>query len=611
MVAPRGTALAQSSAVSRMAALLRHRGPDAHGLATIQGAAFGAERLRVIDTTPAADQPFTALDGNVLLVMNGAIYNAPELRRRYAAFPFRSRSDVEPVLPLYLERGHEGLADLDGMFAIAIYDARTHELVLARDRAGEKPLFYTSVGEEVWFASEVQALLTGAPQRGSLNKAAMLDFLTLGYISEPETMFRHIRRVQAGTALVIDETGRRIFRYWDCDAVARETVPTSGAMERLERLLRRAVDKQLTADVPVGVFSSGGIDSALLTALAVRSVGANRIQTFGVGFSQRPFDESRHARRLADLLQVRHVTLEVDESSLAESLHTVVAQVAEPMADPATLPTYLLARAARDYVKVVLSGEGADELFGGYPTYLGHRAARLYQRLPISMRSTLRKAANALPVSLEAKVPLEYLLRRFVACAEEDLSERHIHWFGTGLTTDMFQGELDAQYRQPPFPEFGDDMNRAMLFDFRTYLRDNLLAKVDRATMLNSLESRAPYLDQAVVRFALAIPSSLKIRRTTTKWLLKQVAGRWLPRSIVHRKKRGLSVPIAQWLNGGLAREVDRLLHTDRIEGRGLLHGRKVQQLVLEHRCGRANHSRAIWALLMLEYWIERWITED
>jgi len=611
MVSLRGAALTESSALSRMGRLLQHRGPDAHGLATIRGAAFGAERLRVIDPTPAGDQPFTALGTDLLLVVNGVIYNAPPLRRRYAAFPFRSCSDAESVLPLYLDRGPQGLAELDGMFAIAVYDARKRELVLARDRAGEKPLFYTTVGDEIWFASEVQALLRGASQSSALNQSAMLEFLTLGYISEPQTMFRHIRRVEAGTVQIFDDTGQKVHRYWDCDAVARETAPAVSAVEHLERLLLAAIGRQLTADVPIGVFSSGGVDSALLAALAVKSIGANRIRTFGVGFSAKQFDETRHARRLADLLRIRHATLEVNEDSLTESLHAVVERVAEPIADPAILPTYLLAQMARDHVTVVLSGEGADELFGGYPTYLGHRAARFYQRLPPSMRTTLRSVVNAIPVSLDAKVPLEYLLKRFVACAEEDLPERHMHWFGSGLEPDVFQNGLDAEYPAPPFPRSGDDIERAMLFDFRTYLRDNLLSKVDRATMLWSLESRAPYLDKDVIQFALTLDSSFKIHRATTKWLLKQVALRWLPRSIVHRRKRGLSVPIARWLNGGLAPEVDRLLNPDRIESRGLLRGRKVQQLVSEHRRGRVNHSRAIWALLMLEYWIERWIAED
>lgn len=611
MVSQRAEAPTDTSALGHMGALLRHRGPHAHGSASAPNALFGAERLRVIDLTPAADQPFATEDGNVLLVANGTLYNAPELRRRYPAFRFRSRSDVEPVLPLYLDLGPQGLADLDGMFAIAIYDSRTQRLVLARDRAGEKPLFYTLVNGEIWFASEVQALLQRVPGCGSLNRSAMLDFLLLGYIPEPHTMFQHIRRVEAGTIEIFDPSGHKVLRYWNSDSVAQDAAPASGSVDQLERLLAGAVERQMTADVPVGVFLSGGVDSALLAAIAVRLAGANRIQAFGAGFSETPFDESRHSRRVARLLHIPHVAIEVDESSLAEALHVVVERVAEPIADPAILPTYLLARKAREHVTVVLSGEGADELFGGYPTYLGHRVARVYRRLPPGVRLMLRSTFNALPVSLGAKVPLEYLLKRFVAHAEEDLPDRHMHWFGSGFDERVFQDGLLARHQLPPFPQLGDDVHRAMLFDFRTYLRDNLLTKVDRATMLSSLESRAPYLDQDVVRYALRLDSSFKIRHGATKWLLKQVARRWLPGRTVHRRKRGLSVPIARWLNNGLAPQVDRLLDRDRIQARGLLCGGKVRQLVAEHRRGLADHSRAIWTLLMLEYWIERWIAED
>jgi asparagine synthase (glutamine-hydrolysing) len=496
------------------------------------------------------------------------------------------------------------------MFAIAIFDARTRELVLARDRAGEKPLFFTSVGEEIWFASEVQALLDRRPHR-SLNETAMREFLTLGYISEPHTMFRHIYRVEAGTIRLVSERGHEVVRYWDCDAAAHAVEMADSPTDQLEGLLAQAVDKQLTADVPVGVFSSGGVDSALLTALAVRTRGADSVRTFGVGFTAKPYDESQNARQVADLLGTPHLTLQLDEAALAESLGIIIDRVAEPIADPAVLPTYLLARAARDHATVVLSGEGADELFGGYPTYLGHRAARLYRQLPTPIRHTVAHAFNALPVSQRGKVPLEYLLKRFAMSAEEETADRHRHWFGTGLGPQVWQDGIRAQHDPPPFPEGPDDVARATVYDFRTYLRDNLLTKVDRATMLCSLESRAPYLDKDVVMFGLAMPSSLKIRRTTTKWLLKQVARRWLPRSIVHRKKRGLSVPVAQWLNGGLRPEVDRLLAPNRIESRGLLQGRKVQQLVSEHRRGLANHSRAIWTILILEYWIDRWGSAD
>ncbi|UCD24122.1 MAG: asparagine synthase (glutamine-hydrolyzing), partial [Gemmatimonadota bacterium] len=547
----------------------------------------------------------------VLLAVNGAIYNARELRSGYSDFDFRSRSDSEVVLPLYLDRGSEGLADLDGMFAIAIYDGRVGELILARDRAGEKPLFYREIGDEIWFASELQALLDYKPRLSSLEPWAIRDFLTLGYVTEPRTIYRDITKVTAGSILSFSQGQHRTFQYWDCESKSRAAGARDRSATQLERLLMEAVERQLVADVPVGVFLSGGVDSALLTALAVRRLGNDKVQTFSIGFTERSYDESNHARSVAAWFNTRHIGFDATPTALSQALQIIVDQVAEPIADPAVLPTYLLARCAREHVTVVLSGEGADELFGGYPTYIGHEAARMYNRLPRYVRRAMATAIGSIPVSHTGKVPLEYLLKRFVASAGLELKPRHLDWFGTGLPADVWQPDFCPQWESPAFPSGPTDIDRASLFDFRTYLRDNLLTKIDRATMLASLESRAPYLDTNLVEFALSLDASLKSRGVTTKWLLKQVAREWLPRVTVKRKKRGLSVPVAQWLNDSLRPDVDRLLARDTVDRRGLLRGVKVAQLVSEHRSRKVNHSRALWPLLMLEYWIERWVPED
>jgi asparagine synthase (glutamine-hydrolysing) len=591
--------------------MLRHRGPDGHGTEAVETAVFGAERLRVIDPSPAGDQPFTDPSGQILLVLNGAIYNAPDLRARYATFPFRSRSDVETVLPLYLDRGCAGIEELDGMFALAIYDGRKQELILGRDRAGEKPLFYRSFQNEVWFASEVQALLDATTCHHTLDTAAIGEFLVLGYVPEPRTMFADIRKVEAGTLKVMSPRGQSTKEYWNPDSETHDKKYPSQPIDDLESLLTRSVAKQLTADVPIGIFTSGGVDSSLLAALAVHLVGPERVRTFSVGFADRAYDESRHAQAVARYLGTRHESVRTDERSLSESLRTVVDRIAEPIADPAVLPTYLLARTARDHVTVALSGEGADELFGGYPTYLGHRVAAWYTKSPGWLRGSLRQMVETLPVCHRRKVSLEYLLKRFATAVEEPVYQRHLSWFGTGLGVAL-TAECRASLEEtlPRFPSGGDDVERATLFDYRTYLRDNLLTKVDRATMLSSLEARAPYLDTDVTRFALALDSSLKVRGSTTKWLLKNVARRWLPRTVANRRKGGLSVPIAQWLNGGLREDVDRLLPTARLEHLDLIQPAVIQQLVREHRTGRANHGRAIWTLLMLAYWKERWAAE-
>lgn len=588
---------------------VRHRGPDRHGMWKNERAALGAERLRVVDLRHAADQPFSDPSSRVWLVFNGEVYNAGQLRKRYKTFPFRSRCDAETVLPLYLDKGSCGLDELDGMFALAIYDARSNALTLARDRAGEKPLFYRERGGEIWFASEVSALLRAPECDRTLDHEALGDYLTWGYVSEPKTMFRSVRKLEAGT--IASFSGREIkkSRYWHPEAVEPTRIGIQEATNRLNTMLMNAVERQLTADVPVGVFTSGGVDSSLLAAMAAELLKPNKVRTFSVGFSEPAFDETPFAERLAGTIGTTHVAVKTTEQQLFQALDVVIERSAEPIADPAVLPTYVLAQRAKSDVTVALSGEGADELFGGYPTYVGHKLANRFGALPQTIRSGFHAAVSWLPVSQERKVTTSYLLKRFAAGAALPIKARHAMWFGTGIDPRILAGGGLAQ-PAGNLPAGNDPAAQAMLFDYCTYLRENLLTKVDRSTMLSGIESRAPYLDQRVTKFGLSLDSAFKVRRFTTKWLLKEVAKRWLPRNIVYRRKRGLSVPISQWINNGLRSEVDRLLNVRHLERQGLLRVRVAQELLSEHRSGRADHGRAIWALFILQRWMERWVPE-
>jgi asparagine synthase (glutamine-hydrolysing) len=587
-----------------MSARLRHRGPDDAACRMEERALLGVERLRITDPRPEAAQPFTAPDGETWLACNGAVYNAAKLRQRYAAWPYRSRSDVEPILPLYLDAGLDAFSALDGMFAIVIWDTRRQRLVLARDPAGEKPLFWRRREDEIWFASEVQALLDiGQP---TLDHIALADYVRLGYTRAPRTMFEGVYKVPAGTALVFESTTPSAHPYWRPEAIQISDLTAEAAEAELDRLLPGAVEKQLVADVPVGVLTSGGLDSALIAVLAGRATEPHPVHTFTIGFSDQAYDERLPAATLAGLLGSRHVTALANSDSLLRAFEVVTEQVAEPVADPAVLPTYLLAREARRHVGVVLSGEGADELFGGYPTYLGHRVAPAYAALPASVRRLIEVVIAALPVS-HGKVTPEFLLRRLVAQAHAPLVERHVSWFGTGLPADVLKATPDGTL---PFqlPAVGDPLRGAMLFDYLTYLPDDLLTKVDRATMLVSLEARSPYLDRDLTRFALGLPTQFRVRGLQTKWLLKRVAARYLPAGVVERRKRGLSVPIAAWINDGLRATADRLLGRDRLEQAGLFDPGRVGQLLTDHRAGRANHARALWPLIVFERWRERWM---
>jgi asparagine synthase (glutamine-hydrolysing) len=611
MVAGHGEALQHPDVLGFMGEALRHRGPDGRAVLTQSHAAIGTERLRIIDLHERADQPFASPDGEVWLECNGEIYNAPEIRARYRDYPFRSHSDVESILPLYLDAGTAAIEQLDGMFGLAIWDNRTRALTLARDRAGEKPLFYARIGREVIFASELQCLLRHPRLPRDLDPMALAEYLRLGYVPEPLTMFRAIRRVPAGTFMRFTDSGEETIRYWDPAAFTPEEIDASEAVRETQRLVERAVEKQVMSDVPVGVFISGGMDSSILATLASRVIGADRVHTFSAQFAEESYDESGDAAVLAAMMRTRHVPVRADEESLRFALENITQNVAEPLADPAILPTFLLARAAREHVKVILSGEGADELFGGYPTYLGHKAAPYYDALPSFVRAAMRRAVRSVKPS-SRKVTFEFLLKRFVADAERPWIERHLAWFGTGLPAEArgpFAASAPAAVaqRESALARMNDPLAGAMLLDYTSYLRDNLLVKVDRATMLSSVEARAPYLDRDLTAFALSLPVSLRVRGWTTKWVLKEAAEKWLPRNVIHRRKRGLSVPIASWLNGGLRGEVDRLLDEGRLRQQGMVDATFVRRLVAEHRAHQANHAKPLWAIVMLEYWLERW----
>jgi asparagine synthase (glutamine-hydrolysing) len=594
-VAREGAALRHPASIAAMAAALRHRGPDGECIVGHERVRIGARRLAIMDLT-TGDQPFQSPDGKIWMVCNGEIYNAPALRREASGgawrYPFRSQGDIETIVPFYERFGPDAIARLEGMFGLAIWDEERSRLMLARDRAGEKPLFWTEASGELRFASEIQALLEFPDQPRRVNRKARSLYRALGYVPAPYTMFEGIHKLPPASLLIAEKGRTQIRSYWSAaDAASRPSTLSLENTAELRDTLLRAVKRELMSDVPLGIFTSGGLDSSLLVAAAARGMPGEKIHTYAVRFTEPGYDESEYAEAVTHEIASVHHVVTADDESLGRALDVVSRSLAEPLGDPAVLPTWLLAEAARENVKVILSGEGADELFGGYPTYLGHKFAERWQRVPGPLRHVVRWAADRWPSST-GKMTLEYMLKQFLSAAERPWLERHLTWLGAVAIDEGVIAELACKLDRFPHD---DPLNRVMWLDFLTYLPDDLLVKVDRATMLASVEARAPFLDREVMELVLPAPSRFKVRGLTTKAILKEAARGLVPDAVIHRQKRGLSVPVARWLNTGLAPLADRLLDTP---------------LLAEHRTGRRNHARRLWPQLMLALWAERWGVE-
>ena len=614
-----------------MSSRLVHRGPDSAGTFELPYLALAIRRLSIIDLK-TGDQPLTNETGSVILVFNGEIYNYRELRSKLIDrhHQFRTHSDGEVAAHLYEEMGLDFVNELNGMFAIALWDREKTRLVLARDRAGEKPLFYWRQGASFAFASEIKALLEYPKVARTLDRVAIMQYLAHGYFPAPRSVFEQIRKLPAGHRMVIEQDSIQITPYWELRRYQRPSnLPGPGrsevkAMVRdLRSHLRDAAISRLVSDVPLGVFLSGGVDSSTLVAL-MSDLSPGNIDTFSVAFSAPSFNEEPYANFVARHFHTRHHVLPAGDSDLVEGLTAVADYLDEPLADPAVIPTYLLSRFAREHIKVGLSGEGSDELFGGYPTYLGARLAEYYLRLPAALRKQIfNRLQKHLPLSPGA-VPLGLFLRRFFTYAEMDAAQRHLIWFGMLSPAERAQAVSSEFHSIQPagreassafLPDmlagttFEDILAELLYLDFHFYLQDNLLVKVDRASMANSLELRAPFLDQRLIEFAASIPSALKVRRFQLKHILKEAVRPWLPKRIVTRQKRGFSVPTAALLRTSLRPVMDKAFDEDLLRSHSLFDSLWIKKRVEEHRDGKADHRKSLWTLLCFQLWYQRWGT--
>jgi asparagine synthase (glutamine-hydrolysing) len=596
---------ADADRVAAMSATLVHRGPDSFGEYSDGTVALAARRLSIIDLE-TGDQPIPNEDGTVHVVQNGEIYNYRELRRELerAGHRFRTHGDTEVLLHLYEEHGDRFAEKLRGMFAIAIWDAPRRRLVLARDRFGIKPLYYRD-DNELAFASELRAL-----PRGEIDLDALEAFLAFNSIPAPLTIFREVRKLPPGHLLLWEDGRVRLERFARPAPVPLAELRDDEEPELVEELrsrVRDSVRAHLVSDVPVGVLLSGGVDSSFLAALAAQE-SSEPLRTFSIGFEERSFDELADARRVAEQYGTQHREL-VLRPDAALLLPALAEAFDEPFADSSALPTYLVSQLAAEDVKVALSGEGGDELFGGYYTY----AADLLAARVGGLARLARPFVERLPTST-AKASFDYRAKRFVRAAHLPPLERHHGWkeiFSrdaraelTGRSSGLDPVELlRARYAET---EGADELARLQDVDLGTYLVDDLLVKTDRASMAHSLEARVPYLDTMVTNLALALPTRHKVRGLSKKVLLRKAAAPLLPREIVHGKKRGFSIPAAAWLRGELEPFARETLAAETLLRQGFFRPDVVDRLLDDHVAGREDRSRQLWGLLAFTLWHER-----
>jgi asparagine synthase (glutamine-hydrolysing) len=606
--------------IRRMASLIAHRGPDGEAVYTDGPVGLGHRRLAIIDLHPSASQPMASADRSLWITYNGEIYNFPELRRDLEArgHAFRTQSDTEVILAAYREFGVDCLTRLRGMFAFAIWDARTRTLFVARDRLGKKPLHYLLDRDGLAFASEPKAFLAdlGFTPRPSLE--ALSYYLTYQYVPSPHSAFQGVRKLPPAHYLLVKDGRVSVTRYWRLGYARKVSLSEDEAVEELGRRLRDAVRCRLISDVPVGAFLSGGIDSSAVVAIMAES-GAAPVKTFSIGFEEAAYDERRFARMVAERYGTDHHEFVVRPQAI-EILPKLAWHYDEPFADSSAIPTYCLAELTRPHVTVALNGDGGDENFAGYERYAAHAAAARYAGLPGPMRTALASVARLIPTS--PRMPrLLARGRRWLDGAEDPPERRYVRWMShfhaslkRELCTEDFRREagggeaerlvLDL-FRDSDAPDLVD---RTLDVDVRTYLPDDLLVKVDIATMAHGLEGRSPLLDHELMEWSASLPSSMKLRRLAKKHIFKRAVADLLPPPVTARRKMGFGVPIDRWFRGELRDLARDVILGRRARERGYFQPAVVTRLVEEHVNGIRDWHYQLWNLLMLELWHQTYV---
>ncbi len=605
--------------VVSMCDAIRHRGPDDRGVMAFAppsggrgSAGLGSQRLAIIDVA-GGTQPIANEDRTIWTVFNGELYNFQELRRGLESrgHRFRTSSDTEVIVHLYEEKGEACVADLEGMFALAVWDRARERLLLARDRFGKKPLLYAQRGDELHFASEFSALRAAGVLTSEIDLDALDAYLTFMSIPAPLTIYRGVRKLPPASWLTIDRQGVRVERYWRLEYLPKMDIGEGEAALRVRELFTDAVRKRLISEVPLGAFLSGGVDSSAVVAV-MAGLSSRPVKTFSIGFGDADYDELPHARRVAARYNCEHHEFVV-EPNATDILPTLVRHYGEPYADSSAIPSYYLAQLTRQHVTVALNGDGGDEAFAGYPWHLANRVVGAWHGVPLPVRRATERTLQAVLPSSAERRSFVSRLRRFLKAASGTSAERYAGWIG------VFSEDLKRELVRPAwrsggstmrslsamFERFGplDAVDTFLAADTDWYLPTDLLVKMDIATMANSLEARSPFLDHHLVEFAARLPSRFKLNGRTSKHVLRQAVADLVPADNLSRPKRGFAVPIGRWLRRELRELAADHLLGRRAAERGLFDPAVVARIVGEHQSGKADHAHHLWVLLMLELW--------
>lgn len=606
--------------VKQMASLLQHRGPDEEGYYIHDNVGLGHKRLSIIDLA-SGRQPISTPDGSLTIVYNGEIYNYRVLREELIkkGHKFATNSDTEVILHLFEEERERCLEKLWGMFAFAIWDDRNQQLFLARDRVGKKPLYYALLNDCFLFASELKALLVDPAVKRDVNEEAIHDYLTYQYVPYPSTIFQGIQKLPPASYLIFSQGKLRVYKYWELHYEPKRQISFEQAKEETLALLDDAVRIRLESEVPLGVFLSGGVDSSAVVAFMRRHV-TGELKTFSIGFEEEEFNELPYARKIAQLFETKHQEFIVQPDTI-ETLPKLVWHFDEPYADSSALPTYYVAKMARQYVTVALNGDGGDESFCGYTRYQGFRPFQMFSRIPAVLRRYILSPLSQIAFK---NVPNNVFFEKLYYVTQVSLMDEERRYAQMMLIFRDYMKPLMYGERLRPLVEKKDSIQRTLSFmrdkrvremidkmtysDIMTYLVDDLLPKMDRMTMAHSLEARSPFLDHRVMEFAASLPPEIRFRNNTLKYLLKNALSSILPEEILRRRKKGFGVPISHWFKKELFEFAREILLSSRAGQRGLFNMRYIKKLLNDHQQGRQNHHHRIWALLNLEVWFRTFV---